>query len=68
MISIENFLSKEVVLTQVRGSSKFNARQKGSLIGLGLKKIGSKSILVATPEVLGMFKKVQSVVSISLLG
>ena len=68
MISIEKFLSKEIVLTQVRGSSKFNARQKGSLVGLGLKKIGSKSILVATPEVLGMFRKVQSVVSISLLG
>ena len=67
MIDVKKFENKEVIFTQVKSSSKFTQRQKSSLTGLGLGKIGNKSTLIATPDVLGMFKKVQHVVFLSIL-
>lgn len=58
-------VNKSVTLIQVKSGNKMNQKQKGSLIGLGLRGIGSSSNLLLTNSVLGMYKKVQHVVKIS---
>ncbi|MBM3580292.1 MAG: 50S ribosomal protein L30 [Alphaproteobacteria bacterium] len=64
-MKLENFLNKKVKITQTKSGSKFNAKQKGSLVGLGLRGIGSSSELTATQAVIGMIKKVGHVLKIS---
>ncbi len=63
---MENFLNKKIIVKQVKGGSKFNDRQKGSLIGLGLRGVGTESALNCTKEVAGMIKKVNHAITISL--
>ena len=63
---MKEFLNKQIIVTQVKGGSKLNDRQKGNLIGLGLRGIGSSSQLSASKAVLGMVKKVEHIVKISL--
>ena len=63
---MKEFLNKKIIVTQVKGGSKLNDRQKGNLIGLGLRGIGSSSQLNASEAVLGMVKKVEHIVKISL--
>ena len=55
-------MSQKIKITLVK--SPIGSVQKiiGTLKGLGLKKMQSTSILVETPEVLGMIKKVQHLV------
>jgi large subunit ribosomal protein L30 len=62
---MQNFLNKKIIVTQVKGGSKLNPRQKGNIIGLGLRGIGTSSTLVGTEAVLGMVKKVEHIVKIS---
>lgn len=64
-MKLENFLNKKVKITQIKSGSKFNAKQKGSLVGLGLRGIGSSSELTATQAVIGMIKKVGHALKIS---
>lgn len=64
-MKFENFLNKKVKITQVKSGSKFNPRQKGSLIGLGLRGIGSSAELTVTESVVGMLKKVGHVLKIN---
>lgn len=65
-MQLDIFLNKKVVVTQVKGGSKLNDRQKGNLIGLGLRGIGSSATLECNPPILGMIKKVAHIVKISL--
>jgi large subunit ribosomal protein L30 len=58
----ENFLNKKITITQIKSGLKFNDRQKGSLVGLGLRGIGSSSELTATQAIIGMIKKVSHAV------
>ncbi len=60
------FLNKKIIVTQIKGGSKLNDRQKGNIIGLGLRGIGSSSTLEGSSSVLGMVKKVAHIVKISL--
>ncbi len=62
---MENYLNKKVKITQIKGGSKLNARQKGSLVGLGLRGIGTFFEIKVDNSVLGMIKKVQHVIKIS---
>jgi ribosomal protein L30/L7E len=62
----EIFLNKKIVITQVKSGLKLNSRQKGNLIGLGLRGIGSKYTLTCDEAVLGMIKKIQQIITISL--
>jgi ribosomal protein L30/L7E len=62
----DEFLNKEIIVSQVKSGSKFNKRQQGTLIGLGLRGIGSSSNLKASDAVIGMIRKVGSVVKVSL--
>lgn len=64
-MKIENYLNKKIKITQVRGGSKLNARQKGSLVGLGLRGIGSSSEVKADNSILGMVRKIYHVIKIS---
>lgn len=66
-MSLSAFLDKKVVVTQVKGGSKLTVKQKGNLIGLGLRGIDTKSQLVGTSSVLGMVKKVEHIVKIALV-
>ncbi len=62
---MENYLNKKIKITQIKGGSKLNARQKGSLVGLGLRGIGTFFEIKVDNSVLGMIKKVQHVIKIS---
>lgn len=65
-MQLDNFLNKKVCVTQTKGGSKLTDRQKGSLIGLGLRGIGSTAELTCSESILGMIKKVQHVIKVSL--
>lgn len=64
-MKMENYLNKKIKITQIKGGSKLNARQKGSLVGLGLRGIGTFFEIKVDNSVLGMIKKVQHVIKIS---
>ena len=55
-------MSQKIKITQIKSSIGSIQKTIGTLRGLGLKKIQSTSILIETPEVLGMIKKVQHLV------
>jgi len=55
-------MSQKIKITLVKSSIGSVQKIIGTLKGLGLKKMQSSSILVETPEVLGMIKKVQHLV------
>jgi large subunit ribosomal protein L30 len=61
-MKLENFLNKKITITQIKSGLKFNDRQKGNLVGLGLRGIGSSSELMATQAIIGMIKKVSHAV------
>ncbi len=62
---MENYLNKKITITQIKGGSKLNDRQKGSLVGLGLRGIGTFFEIKVDNSVLGMIKKVQHIIKIS---
>lgn len=64
-MKLENFLNKDITVTQIKGGSKLTDKVKGNLIGLGLRGIGTSSKLKATNAVLGMIRKVSHVVSVA---
>jgi large subunit ribosomal protein L30 len=55
---------KTVVLTQVGSPIRREAKQRATLCGLGLNKIGRTRELVDTPEVRGMIAKVKHMVKV----
>ena len=61
----DNFLNKKINITQIKSDSNLVKRQKGTLIGLGLRGINSSSQLIASKDVLGMVEKVGHLVKIS---
>ena len=58
---------KEIIVRQTGGLIGSTKRQAANINGLGLKGIGSSSKLKATPEVLGMVKKVMHLIKIEVL-
>ena len=65
-MQIKDFLNKKIIITQIKGGSKLNDRQRGNLIGLGLRGIGSSSNLNCDQSIFGMIKKIEHIVKISL--
>jgi large subunit ribosomal protein L30 len=55
-------MSQKIKITQIKSSIGSVQKTIGTLRGLGLKKIQSTSVLIETPEILGMIKKVQHLV------
>lgn len=64
-MQFDNFLNKKVIVTQIKGGSKLNDRQKGNLIGLGLRGIGTSVEVKATQAIIGMIRKVGHIVKVS---
>jgi ribosomal protein L30 len=64
-MQFDNFLNKKITVTQIKGGSKLNDRQKGNLIGLGLRGIGTSVEVKADQSILGMIKKVGHIIKIS---
>lgn len=64
-MQLDTFLNKKITVTQVKGGSKLNDRQKGNLIGLGLRGIGSSATLTCSQPALGMIKKIAHIVKVS---
>jgi large subunit ribosomal protein L30 len=65
-MAISDFLGKKIIVEQVKSGSKFNDKQKGSLIGLGLRGIGSTSELKCDESIAGMVRKVEHVIKVKL--
>lgn len=63
-MQFDSFLDKKVTVTQVKSSSKLTAKQKGGLVGLGLRGIGSSSELKCDKSILGMIKKLHHVIEV----
>ena len=57
-------MSKKIIVTQIRSRIGAKKNQIDCLIGLGLRKINSSSVLDNTPEVRGMIRKVNHLVRI----
>ena len=57
-------MSQKIKVTQIRSKIGSDRKQKCCLIGLGLKKINSFSVLENTPEVRGMIRKVSHLVKV----
>ncbi|MDH4263312.1 MAG: 50S ribosomal protein L30 [Spirochaetia bacterium] len=57
-------VSKKVKVTQVRSSIRRTDKQKATLIGLGLRKIGQSREHDLTPQIVGMIDKVSFLVKV----
>ncbi len=58
---------KRVRITQIASGNGRKPGQQATLIGLGLNKISKSRELVATPEILGMVKKIAHLVKVEEL-
>lgn len=63
-MELKNLLNKTVIVTQVKSESKLTARQRATIVGLGLRGINSSFELKATEPVIGMIKKVGHIVKV----
>jgi large subunit ribosomal protein L30 len=52
----------KIKITQVKSAIDRSKRQKATLIALGLKKISQTKEVEATPQIMGMIKKVEHLV------
>ena len=50
---------KRVKITQVKSQIGYNARQKATLNGLGLRRIGHSRVHDLTPQIQGMISKIE---------
>ena len=55
---------KTLKIKQVRSVIGRPARQKGTMVALGLRKINHERTVVATPQVLGMIEKVKHLITV----
>jgi large subunit ribosomal protein L30 len=58
---------KKIKITQVKSGIDRSERQKLTLKALGLKKLNASKEVVATPQILGMVKKVDHLVKVEEL-
>ena len=59
-------MNKKIKITQIRSRIGAKKNQIDCLIGLGLRKINSSSLLENTPEIRGMIRKVNHLVRIEI--
>jgi large subunit ribosomal protein L30 len=55
---------KTITVEQIRSPARRNERQQATLVGLGLKKMNSRSTLEDTPAVRGMMAKVAHLIRV----
>lgn len=58
---------KKIKITQVKSGIDRSERQKLTLQALGLKKVNATKEVEATPQILGMIKKVDHLISVEEL-
>lgn len=58
---------KKIRVTQVKSGIDRSNRQKLTLVALGLTKLNASNELIATPQILGMIKKVNHLVKVEEL-
>ncbi|MBR1516766.1 MAG: 50S ribosomal protein L30 [Bacteroidales bacterium] len=58
---------KKLKITQVRSIIGRPARQKRTMLALGLRRISHQREVVATPQILGMIEKVKHLISVEEL-
>ncbi|MFC1658970.1 50S ribosomal protein L30 [Pseudomonadota bacterium] len=63
----QNIVNKELVIIQTKSTIGALKNQIASIKGLGLRGRGSVSKLKATPEVIGMVKKVDHLIKVEVL-
>lgn len=63
-MNLNNFLNKKVRITQIKSFSKLTNRQQKTLVGLGLRGIGSSSEVKVDNSILGMIKKINHIIKI----
>ncbi len=56
---------KKITITQTRSQIKCPQRQKATLKALGLGRIGRSIVLDGSPQVLGMVRKVEHLVTVT---
>ncbi len=59
---------KKIKITQVKSGIDRSERQKLTLKALGLKKLNASTEVEATPQILGMVKKVDHLIKVEELG
>lgn len=59
---------KKIKITQIKSGIDRSERQKLTLKALGLNKVNATKEVAATPQVLGMVKKVNHLVKVEELG
>lgn len=62
MIDYNKIKDKEITIKQIKSTINSNKRQKATIKGLGLKKIGSTSKLKCTNDIKGMLRKVDHLI------
>lgn len=62
----EELENKIITVQQIGGRAGTSERQKGTLIGLKIRGIGSKSEIKCTKEVYGMLLKVSHLIEVKL--
>ncbi|MBZ5855704.1 50S ribosomal protein L30 [Flavihumibacter profundi] len=55
---------KKIKITQVKSAIDRPERQKQTLVALGLKKMNASKEVEATPQILGMVRKVEHLVKV----
>lgn len=66
-ILINDFIMKKIKITQVKSGIDRSERQKLTLKALGLNKLHSTKEVEATPQILGMVRKVDHLVKVEEL-
>ena len=65
-MALEECLNKKVKVTQVRSACKLTKRQLGTLVGLGLRRIGSSREIQCDQSIRGMLIKLPHIVKVEL--
>jgi len=64
-MKLDNYLNKNITITQIKSGSKLTKKQAQNIIGLGLRGIGSSKQVKVDNSILGMIRKIQQIIKIS---
>jgi large subunit ribosomal protein L30 len=64
-MKLDNYLNKNITITQIKSGSKLTKKQAQNIIGLGLRGIGSSTQVKVDNSILGMIRKIQQIIKIS---
>lgn len=66
LMNFDRLNGKDILVTQIKSESGYAKDQKQTLVGLGLKGIGSESELKCTKPIYGMLLKVKHLIDIKI--